>query len=104
MKLGIIGAGVVVANRHSEIIKNIAGIQPVWVYDKSQERAEHLARKFADCVALPSLSQTPRADAILIATPVGTRAPFWDLAFQNKWSVFCEKPLSTSLAELETII
>ena len=104
INLGIIGAGVVSTNRHSKIINQIDGVDCRWVFDLNRQRASTLAKRFSNAIVVDSLDEAPETDAILIATPVGTRDSFWEVAHKNGWSVFSEKPLATTMANLEQII
>ena len=106
IRLGIIGAGNIVNLRHVPAILRCNTFSIEWVYDISKSSAAVIKDKVPECKIITSFDELKRlsVDAVLIAVPVGVRKKYWDLALSKKWHVFCEKPLSTNIEELDYYI
>ncbi len=107
LRLAIIGAGIMGAD-HAQIIANdLPGAALRVVCDASGERA----RKVADDCGAADIASDPietihrkDVDAVLIASPDETHAPFSLVAIEAGKPVLCEKPLSQSSRECLEVI
>jgi myo-inositol 2-dehydrogenase/D-chiro-inositol 1-dehydrogenase len=107
VRLAIIGAGIMGAD-HARIIANdLPGAALRVVCDASGERA----RKVADDCGAADIASDPietirrkDVDAVLIASPDETHAPFSLVAVEVGNPVLCEKPLSQSSRECLEVI
>jgi len=107
VRLAIIGAGIMGAD-HARIIANdLPGAALRVVCDASGERA----RKVADDCGAADIASDPietirrkDVDAVLIASPDETHAPFSLVAIEAGKPVLCEKPLSQSSRECLEVI
>ena len=103
-QIAIIGCGRIAPN-HVSSLKKIPACEVALVIDVIEERARNMAEKYQ----IPHYSTTLEAigentiDGVVIATPPGTHREV--LAHVSQWisHCFCEKPLSTTLHEVEEI-
>jgi predicted dehydrogenase len=83
------------------------GAECVAVYNRTRQKAEELAARFA----IPAVYDDPeellrreRPDFVDIVTAVETHAPFLRLAVRHGLPVVCQKPLAVSLEEAEQVV
>jgi predicted dehydrogenase len=98
--IGIIGAGNVVAEYHLPVLAKLAQVRVGWIYDIDRSRATRVASTFG-IPGLPpdSLESAHRVEAVLVATPVGTRRALMETIVRRGWHAFCEKPFAASIAD-----
>jgi len=96
MKIGLIGCGSVVESMHLPVVVRVPNLRILWVCDKSSSRAARVARDWAIPKACSELDDCPAVDAVLIATPVGTRQEILKQTILRGWHALCEKPFATS--------
>ena len=98
-RLGLIGAGDVVELFHLPALASVTGLEVAWVCDRDLDRARRLARAWRIPGWCRSLDECPEADAVLVATPVGTRLELVTAALGRSWHCFCEKPFAAAADE-----
>jgi predicted dehydrogenase len=96
MKIGLIGCGDVVESLHLPALAQIPDLKVKWVCDTAAPRAKQLARNWGIKSAFSNLDDCPDVDAVLIATPVGTRESILARTFERGWHALCEKPFAQS--------
>ena len=100
--IGVIGAGIMGADHAKIIARQIAGAHVAAICDADARRAEAVAADsnaggiFSDPL---ELIRSPKVDAVLIASPDVTHAPYTLAALEARKPVLCEKPLSPVTAE-----
>ena len=99
LEIGLIGCGSIVEGLHLPSLTSIPGTKIKWVCDASAERARRVARDWDIRKAYTQLCDCVDVDAVLIATPVGTRREILDQTTKRGWHAFCEKPFATSTLE-----
>ena len=97
LRIGVIGAGTIVENIHLPVLANLPGVSVAWVADRSEDRAERLARAFA--IDARPLSRTDDADILLVAIPMLGRDQWFEHAHRHGMALFVEKPFAVSLAQ-----
>lgn len=103
IKLGIIGCGKQAA-KHVAALKKIPGTGMV-LTDILPEAAKSLAQK-TECpfVEHPdAVYDDPEMQAVVICTPTRTHYPLIARALEKNIHVFCEKPLSENVEEIEAL-
>lgn len=104
IRLGIIGAGEIVRTIHLPVLKQIQSIEIVWIMDINKKRAIQIAQSFGIKNVYSDYSFTHEVDAVLIAVPVGVRSKVWEVVFEKKWNVLCEKPITRGVKEFDEIV
>ncbi len=99
LELGIVGCGGVVEGLHLPVLNSISGVEIKWVCDSSTDRARRIARDWGVRHVFSQLSDCPDVDAVLIATPVGTRREILDKTTARRWHALCEKPFAKTTNE-----
>ncbi len=104
IKLGLIGAGRLGRVYARDLAQAIPAARLLAVADLNPETAQQVAEAFevprwyADPYAL---LEDRQIDAVVIVTPTHTHRELVSAAAQRQKAIFCEKPLSLSLAEAE---
>ena len=104
IKIGIIGAGIVVANYHLPVLNEIEGLKVVWVCDTDLSKAKKLAKKYGIKEYNDNINKLEEVDIALIAIPVGARSRYLKYFLGKKTSLLIEKPLCENILEYENII
>jgi predicted dehydrogenase len=90
---------------HLPVLANMSDVQVEWICDTAPERAELLKVAMAPHArVLTSIEGAPDVDIVLVAVPVGFRAPLIEQMFRRGWNVFCEKPFAITAAEHERLV
>jgi len=106
IRIGIIGAGGIVRQRHYPGLKNIPGVELVVVCNRSRESSERAAAEFGipairtdwrEVVAMPEL------DAILIGTHPHLHAEATIAALDAGKHVFCQARMARDYAEAKAM-
>jgi len=97
--VGLIGAGDVVELFHLPALAGLSGVRVAWTCDRDRARAARVARAWGIPASYARLDECSDVDAVLVATPVGTRGELVTEALGRGWHCFCEKPFAASLAE-----
>ena len=103
-KVCIIGCGLI-AEYHTEAIRQVDGLEVVGYYDADPARAERMASR-TGTKAFRSLKEVwaSEADAVSICTPSGTHGPLAVEALLAGKHAIVEKPLALTEAELDRIL
>ena len=103
LRAGIIGCGVI-APVHARSYRRVCGTQLAWCCDLVPERARVLAREFSipnTTTDHEELLADPTLDAVSICTDHASHADLVCAALRAGKHVLCEKPLGTTLNDLE---
>jgi myo-inositol 2-dehydrogenase/D-chiro-inositol 1-dehydrogenase len=106
VKLGIIGLGRI-GTIHAENAKLLEDVELVAVSDIRIERAKEVAEKLKvkKVFASPEdLIRDPEVEAVMICSSTNTHAPLVLECARARKHVFCEKPLSLDLVEVDRMI
>ena len=88
-----------VESLHLPVLMTICDLKIRWVCDSSVDRARSLARTWNVGQAFRQIDDCSDVDAVLIATPVGTRRGILDKTSERGWHALCEKPFAASTGE-----
>ena len=106
VKVGVVGLGYWGPNL-ARNLQECTEARLAALCDVSQERLEHVGRRYPDAVCYRHLDQlldNPEIDAIAIATPVSTHHWIATAALRAGKHVFIEKPLAASSREALDLI
>jgi myo-inositol 2-dehydrogenase / D-chiro-inositol 1-dehydrogenase len=107
MRLGLIGFGYVVQNRHLGALAPLDGVAVTAVAEVDSARREQARRALPGARILasyPDLLALPELDAVIVALPSGLQAEAAMAAFEAGKNVYVEKPLATKLEEARGVI
>lgn len=108
VRLGFIGTGDLGADHVRRCANIMAGATVSALYNRTQSRAEKVARQFAPqarVTATPEeLIESPQVDAVVISSASQTHEELVLKAIQAGKYVFCEKPLATTAEGCERIL
>lgn len=106
MKIATIGTGMIV-NRFLEAVSKVDGIECIAVYSRSQSKAEELANKFAaknTYTDLAKMLQDAEIDVVYVASPNSLHFEQSKQVILANKNVICEKPLTSTVSELEELL
>lgn len=106
MKLGTVGSGMIV-NRFLDAVSKVDGIECYAVYSRSQDKANELAEKFdvkKTYTDFGAMLQDPEIDVVYVASPNSLHFEQSKAAILAHKNVFCEKPLTSTIEELEELL
>jgi myo-inositol 2-dehydrogenase/D-chiro-inositol 1-dehydrogenase len=101
--LGLIGAGAIGRVHANNIANGIRGVTLAGVADVDRKAAENVAggkKVFSD---YHDLINDEEVDAVVVCTPPFLKLDITKAAAKAKKGVFCEKPISVTLEEAETM-
>ncbi|MGG0719587.1 Gfo/Idh/MocA family oxidoreductase [Robertmurraya massiliosenegalensis] len=106
IKVGIIGCGSIAMHRHAPEYKANAYVDQIVFYDRNEERAIKLAKKFDGQVAksVEELYTDPTIVAISDCSTNDVHHIHTSQALLNGKHVLCEKPLATTVKHAEEIL
>jgi predicted dehydrogenase len=99
VNIGLIGCGGVVESLHLPALASIGDINVRWVCDSSMDRTRSIARSWDVKQSFGQISDCTDVDAVLVATPVGTRREILDAVTKRGWHALCEKPFAMTMSE-----
>lgn len=99
LNIGVVGCGHVVETLHLPALVSICDLKINWVCDSSIERARSVARTWDVRRTFAQIADCSDVDAVLVATPVGTRRGILDETIKRGWHALCEKPFALSTSE-----
>ena len=102
--IGLIGCGSVVEGLHLPALQRIPGATVKWVCDSSPGRAREVARNWGIKQFFTQLSECSDVDAVLVATPVGSRRSILAQTAERGWHALCEKPFGANTKEHHEMI
>lgn len=99
LRIGVIGTGDIVRAVHLPVLQALPDIEIGWIADLDEERARGLGQAYgAPVTALPKhLEALPSADVILLATPFGSRTPYYEALRERGQAIYVEKPFAQDL-------
>ncbi|WP_019637877.1 Gfo/Idh/MocA family protein [Paenibacillus fonticola] len=106
MNIATIGSGFIV-DAFLSAVNQIEDIQCTAVYSRKEETAKPLMEKYniaAVYTKLEALMEDPNVDAVYIASPNSLHFEQAYLALQHGKHVICEKPFTSTIAELDQLI
>lgn len=103
IRIGIIGAGYI-GGVHGALLARDERVRVVSVCDVVNQRAERLARSTGAQVAATAEELIEGVDAVFITTPNTRHTALALAAIAAKKHVFCEKPMSTTLADARVVL
>lgn len=103
LKIGVIGAGHL-GKIHIRLLKEIATAELVGFHDKDPETGEKVAKEFGVKFYPDAAELINSCEAIDIVTPTVTHYDLAASAIQKKRHVFIEKPITTTVAQAETLV
>ena len=105
MKVGIVGAGLIVEHAHLPAYKQ-RGIKVTGIFDVNSDRAASLAEKFdtRTYATLDELLADPTVDIVDCAVPPAKQAAIANQALEAGKHLLCQKPLSDSLSTAESLV
>jgi len=107
IQVGVIGTGSMGGRHARNLAQHTVGSQVAALMDADQSRAREIAeycggaRIYSDASALIA---DPDVDAVVIASPDSTHAEFAIACIDAGKPTLCEKPLATSLEEVEKVL
>lgn len=102
-RVGVMGCGVVANYGHLPVLKELAGVKLVALFDPEADRVREAARKFD----VPHACTSTEAffdvglDAVAVTSPAGCHLSNIRAAAQRGVHVLCEKPLAMTVADGE---
>ncbi len=100
-RVGIVGAGQIVENAHLPVLLNQPDVAVAWIADTSATRTALLSKMYG----VPGRSSADfeslvdDVDVCLFATPVGVRAPYFDVCEKKSKAVLAEKPFAATATQ-----
>ena len=104
VRIGIIGAGWAVRNRHLPAIKKIPGVELGYIWSRSPDKAREVASEFGFARVATDwqeLIQAPELDAVVIATPPVLHLPATLAALKAGKHVLCQARMARNLKEAQ---
>lgn len=103
-RVGIVGAGMVTSGSHLPVLVNMPDVTVAWVCDRAIAAATTVAKTYGLPGAFADIRECPDVDAVLVATPIGSRRAVVPAVLARGWHAFCEKPFALTLADHETYV
>ena len=104
VRLGLIGAGGVVAGFHLPVLAALDSVNIDWIFDLDESRARELQKRFGIRSVPKRVEDADDVDVVLVATPVGARLQVLDVVAKRRWHAFCEKPFASTPEEHERML
>jgi predicted dehydrogenase len=101
IRIGVIGTGNITRQVHLPVLTAMPGVRVAWVADVNAASAAAVAHAFElRAIALPlSAGAESDCDAVLVASPVGTRLPYLEHLAGRGIAAFVEKPFARTVEE-----
>jgi myo-inositol 2-dehydrogenase/D-chiro-inositol 1-dehydrogenase len=103
LRVGVLGTGRIGRN-HAEIVAGqVSGAEVVMLYDADEASSRGLGRRLGVHTAgsADEVIEAANVDAVAICTPTGLHADQVVAAARAAKAIFCEKPVSLELAEVD---
>jgi predicted dehydrogenase len=110
LKIGMIGTGRIASMKLLPALQNASGAELWSVLSRDTSRATEIAKQYGAKSATPghddldAMLADPELDAVIIATPDKLHSAQAIAAAKAGKHVFCEKPMTTSLAEADAML
>jgi predicted dehydrogenase len=105
VSVGVVGAGTIARETHLAVLSCMPDVQVQWICDANGDRARAVGR--ANGIRgfdAASPGQLPQCDAVLLAIPVGARAPYFDVFGNRGTAILAEKPFAASAHEHRVLV
>lgn len=106
MKLATIGTGMIV-NKFLEAVNRVDEIECTAVYSRSEKKAKELANRFnveKTYTDFDKMLEDPTIDVVYVASPNSLHFKQSKQIILAKKHVICEKPLTSTVSELEELL
>jgi predicted dehydrogenase len=107
IRFGILGPGKI-ANRFCEALETLKGDAEVYaIASRDGDRATEFAKKFGASATYSSYKELvadPQVDVVYIATPHPFHFEQTKLCLEHGKAVLCEKPMTVSFNQTETLV
>jgi predicted dehydrogenase len=107
VRIGIIGAGWVVRNRHLPALGSIPGVEVRLIWSRDHNKARKVATEFG----IPKISnrwqevvESPELDAVVVATPPILHLPATVAALEAGKHVLCQARMARNLKEAQEML
>jgi predicted dehydrogenase len=107
INVGVIGPGLIWEKVHMPILGNLDTFRVISLCVHREEKKEYWQKKCPFMTVYTDMDEflrQPNMDAVIITTPLNLNAPFTIKAQKAGKLVFVEKPLSTTMEDMEIII
>jgi predicted dehydrogenase len=105
IRVGVVGAGEIVARSHLPVLVNLPDVEIAWIYDRDEARAAAVARAYH--IPLATLASgpadLPAADVVLLGIPYGARWSYYEALAGRETALVIEKPLFRTVARQERL-
>ncbi len=105
VSVGVVGAGTIARETHLAVLSCMPDVQVQWICDANGDRARAVGR--ANGIRgfdAASPGELPQCDAVLLAIPVGARAPYFDVFGNRGTAILAEKPFAASAREHRILV
>jgi predicted dehydrogenase len=104
--VGIVGAGIISRDMHLPVLLSMPNVRVEWLADLDAGRAQRMARAYGvpRAVTATDPADLPESEIVLLAIPLGARAPYYRPLALRSAAVFVEKPFAASLREHREIV
>ncbi len=99
LRIGVIGCGAIAQDMHLPLVTRLSEFEVKWVCDRDGARAQGCAARFGIREWRTDVGDCSQVDAVIVATPVGSRPSILRLARERGWHAFCEKPFASTAGE-----
>jgi len=106
MRIGIIGLGRI-GTIHAENVKRMEDVELYAIADIKEDRVKEAKRKFDVKMAYTDpyeLISDPKVEAVVICSNTDTHTPLVLASAKMKKHIFCEKPLSLKLEDIDEML
>jgi len=105
LSVGVVGASEIVSRIHLPVLSACEGIRIAYVADRNSVTAQSVAGsyKVAPVIVAENVDRLPKTDVVLLAVPVTTRMPYYELFAKRGTCVLAEKPLAAGSFEAQRI-
>jgi predicted dehydrogenase len=107
VRVGIIGAGRVVRNRHLPALQKIPGVEVRQIWSRNPHKAGEMATEFGIPVVVnrwQEITDAPDLDAVVVATPPILHLPATEAALQAGKHVLCQARMARNLREAQAML
>ena len=105
VSVGVVGAGTIARETHLAVLSCMPDVQVQWICDANGDRARAVGKANGiRGMDAASLGELPQCDAVLLAIPVGVRAPYFDAFGDRGTAILAEKPFAASAKEHRELV
>jgi predicted dehydrogenase len=99
--VGVVGAGTIAGNMHLPVLKSMSEVQVAWLTDVNERKGNSVATAYeVPFVRLPpSPGDLPSCDVVLLAIPLASRPPYYELFARRNAALLAEKPFAISMED-----